>query len=382
MKTISAVIVIDEPTKDMRFLGVNVVERAALTAAKVGIRHIHLVGHRPPDEDMLRRLRQRGLTVSHAELKYGIFATAPVSDEYVVMCSDLVLEPRALKAMMALDATAPSRTLFKRRLRVHSDVRKLERAYLTTTNGGDTESVFTRAIRTCSVPLSERLVRLPITANQVTLAGFGLSLLAGWSFAFGSYWWGVAGALLYYASMILDCSDGEVARAKLADSRFGAWLETATDYLSYFAVMGGIIRGDVLLEGFCHHARAAIVAVPATLAIVALVGYQRAQVASANPGAFDDALAAQLGRGSAVQRFSVWGRQLIKRSFLAHLILFQAVIGFLPALLEIWAMGAVGALALVLAIHTHLVNHVRVEPLMDRGQTPVTMRLNTLSTGV
>ena len=363
MKTISAVIVIDEATEQMRFLGVNLVERAALTAAKVGIRQIHLVGYRQPDEDVVRRLRRRGLTVSYAELKYGIFATAPVSDEYVVVCSDLVAEPRALKAMMELDATALPRTLFKKRLRVHSDVSQLEREYLTTTNGGGTESVFTRVIRRFSMPLSERLVRLPITANQITLAGFGLSLLAGWSFSFGSYWWGIVGALLYYASMILDCSDGEVARAKLADSRFGAWLETATDYLSYFAVMGGIIWGDVVLEGYCRHAQAAVVAVPATLAIVALVGYQRAQVAGANPGAFDDALAAQLGQGNGVQRFSVWGRQLIKRSFLAHLILFQAAIGFLSALLEIWAMGAVGALVLVLTIHTYLVNNVRVEPI-------------------
>ena len=140
--------------------------------------------------------------------------------------------------------------------------------------------------------------------------------------------------------------------------------------------MGGIIWGDVVLEGYCHHAQAAVVAVPAT---VAIVGYQRAQVASANPGAFDDALAAHLRQGSGVQRFSMWGRQLIKRSFLAHLILFQAVIGFLPALLEIWAMGALGALVLVLAIHTHLVNHVRVESIRLRGQTPVTTRLNALS---
>ena len=379
MQTISAVIVIDEETEQVRFLGVNVVERAALTAAKVGITQIHLVGNTLADDDVVRRLRRRGLTVSRGEMKYGIFADAPESDEYVVMCSDLVAEPRALKAMMECETSASTRPLFTRRLAVHSDVAQLERAYLTITNGGNTESVFTRVIRKFSVPLTVKLVRLPITANHVTVAGFGMSLLAGWVFAFGSYWWGIAGALLYYASMVLDCSDGEVARAKVADSRFGAWLETATDYVSYFAVMGGIIWGDVVVEGYCRHAQAALVAVPATVAIVALVGYQRAQVASANPGAFDDALAAQLGEGTGVQRFSVWGRQLIKRSFLAHLILFQAVIGFLPALLEIWAMGALAALALVLAIHTHLVNNVRVESIRVGGQTPVTTRLNPLS---
>ena len=45
---------------------------------------------------------------------------------------------------------------------------------------------------------------------------------------------------------VLDCSDGEVARATLSDSKFGAWLETVTDYLSYFVVLGGMFVGVVL----------------------------------------------------------------------------------------------------------------------------------------
>jgi len=101
----------------------------------------------------------------------------------------------------------------------------------------------------------------------------------------------------------------------------------------------------------------------ASLAIVSIVAYQRARVAGVNPGAFDDALAAELKRGTAVQRFAAWGRQLIKRSFVAHLILFQALIGHLPALTEIWACGAVAALVTVLAVHAHLVRTVRVQPL-------------------
>jgi hypothetical protein len=96
---------------------------------------------------------------------------------------------------------------------------------------------------------------------------------------------------------------------------------------------------------------------------VLLVGYLRARVASVNPGAFDDALAAELQRGSATQRFAVWGRQLIKRSFVAHLIVFQAVIGFIPALTEIWAYGAAAALLVVVAVQTHIIRSVRVQPL-------------------
>jgi phosphatidylglycerophosphate synthase len=344
----TAVIVIDRATEQMRFLGLNLVERAALRAARAGIRRVHLVGEGAPDGDVVWRLRRRGLIVTCAYMKDGVFETAPQTGRLIVIPTDLIVEPR---------------TQYQARISPNADVAAIEREYLRRANGGDTESISTRIVRKLSVPLTRQLVKLPINANQVTLAGFALALLAGWAFSFGGYGWGIAGALFYYASMILDCSDGEVARAKLIDSRFGAWLETATDYLSYFAVLGGIVWGDIAREGFCRHAQAALIAAPASLAIIALVAYQRARVARSNPGAFDDALAAQLAQGSDMHRFSVWARQLIKRSFLAHLILFQAVIGFLPALLEIWAIGAVAALAVVLAVHTYLVNNVQVEPL-------------------
>jgi hypothetical protein len=158
MKTIAAVIVIDEATEQMRFLGVNVVERAALTAANVGIARIHLVGNTLPDDAVVRRLRRRGLTVSRGELKNGIFADAPVSDEYIVIGSDLVAEPRALMAMMDIDATIVTRPLFRRRLTVDSDVPQLERDYVTTTTGGDAESVCTRVTRKFLGPLAEKLL--------------------------------------------------------------------------------------------------------------------------------------------------------------------------------------------------------------------------------
>jgi phosphatidylglycerophosphate synthase len=202
----------------------------------------------------------------------------------------------------------------------------------------------------------------------VTIAGFLLSVVAGAAFATGTYWSGVIGALLYWWSMVLDCSDGEVARARFTDSRFGAWLETVTDYLSYFVVLGGITFGDIRHEGFCKHAVSAGVASVASLAIVFIVGYLRARIASDNPGAFDDALSAELKNGTSFQQFTALSRNLIKRAFLAHLILFQAVIGQLPALTEIWAGGAVAALAIVLAVQAHLIRRVRIEPLQ-----PMTM---------
>ena len=258
---------------------------------------------------------------------------------------------------------ASRRDGFVRRLRTREDVAALEASYLRQTNGGAKEGAFTRVVRRFSIPLSRRLLRTSIGANQVTLLSLDLSVAAGFFFWFGSYWAGVLGALAYYASVILDCSDGEVARARLTDSRFGAWLETATDYLSYFFVLGGIVWADSRQSGFNNHTWGALIGGAATAAIMALVGYLRARVAGTNPGALDDALASELRRGSKTQKFAAWARQLIKRPFLAHLILFQAAIGHLPTLLEIWAYGSVAALLIVISVQSHIIRSVHVEPL-------------------
>jgi hypothetical protein len=117
------------------------------------------------------------------------------------------------------------------------------------------------------------------------------------------------------------------------------------------------------VAGFCNHAKAAIIAGTASLAVVSMVGYLRHRIAGENPGALDDALAAELKQGTPFQRFTGWSRQLIKRSFFAHLVLFQALIGHVPALTEIWAYGAVAALVLTIAVQAHLIRRVRVAPM-------------------
>jgi phosphatidylglycerophosphate synthase len=288
--------------------------------------------------------------------------------ERVRKAADLgaALDQLAVAGRLTAASVAP---FYCARLSDAGDIPRVEREYLRRANGGDGEGFFTRNIRAFSIPLSRRLLRLPIKANHVTIMGFLCSLVAGLAFSFGTYAAGLVGALLYFVSMVLDCCDGEVARATFSDSRFGAWFETITDYLSYFAVLGGILWGDMHAVGFARHALGSAIGGGATFAIMAIVGYMRARIARDNPGAFDDALAADLREGTQFQQFVGWSRQLIKRSFLAHLIVFQALIGQLPALTEIWACGAVGGLLLLLAVQAHLIRSVRVQSL-SRGATP------------
>ena len=76
--------------------------------------------------------------------------------------------------------------------------------------------------------LTPALLRLwpSVTPNQVTLLGFAVSLLAGFSFLFGAL---LAGALLIQLASLLDGSDGEVARLKKLQSSFGGFFDAVLD---------------------------------------------------------------------------------------------------------------------------------------------------------
>src|SRR5687768_4378647 len=340
---VAALILVDHAS----FLGMDLNDRAVMIARRAGIERVYFSGRPAQIDEYAARV-----------------------DTLVVLDARTIVEPKGVREAVAragkgvLDLTAEGAIAgrFSRRIDDPLEIPAIEREYLSHTSGGLGEGFFTRQVRRFSIPISRFLLRHHVKANHVTLAGFGFAIAAGVSFAVGGYWAGVIGALLYFFSTILDCSDGEVARGSFGESHYGAWLETITDYLSYFIVLGGIVWGDVRVEGFCIHAKAAIVAAIASLAVVSLVGYLRMRVASTDPGALDDALAAELKKGTLVQRFTGWSRQLIKRSFFSHLVVFQAVIGYLPTLTEIWAYGSVAALILILAVQTHLIQRVRVSP--------------------
>jgi phosphatidylglycerophosphate synthase len=395
MNRIAAVVV--RESAPLRFAGLDMAARAERVLRRAGITEIHIVeDDRPladaPFVDLLLVVPERVVVEAAAITDLVRGALRQSEDAAVVVdaagCSTglLLLSAEAIeRARPVLRLRSALRRLATEagvgvirvapryivRINDARDIAAAETAYLSRTNGGDGEGVFTRNIRRVSIPVSRWLLQSDkVTANGVTIAGFACAVAAGACFTIGSYAAGVFGALIYLASMVLDCSDGEVARGTLSDSTFGAWLETITDYLSYFVVLGSIVAGDLRTEGIDHHTAAAAIAASFSTAIVLLVGWLRAQIAALNPGAFDDALAAELKQGTAFQRFAAWGRQLIKRAFFAHLLVFQAVIGHLPALTEIWAIGAVAALVTILAVQAFLVRSVRVQPLRPQFLNP------------
>ncbi len=94
--------------------------------------------------------------------------------------------------------------------------------------------------RKCSKWITSALLQTPLTPNGVTVLAAFVGLLSGAVFAWGGYAAGVAGALLFQLSAILDCCDGEVARLKFMESPFGEQLDVALDNVVHVGLYAGM----------------------------------------------------------------------------------------------------------------------------------------------
>lgn len=94
--------------------------------------------------------------------------------------------------------------------------------------------------RRLSRPLSRFLLPSAITPNQVTIAALLLSLVGAACIALPGLAGPVLGALLLQLTAVLDCVDGEIARAKVLETEWGEWLDITSDTLIHVATFLGI----------------------------------------------------------------------------------------------------------------------------------------------
>ena len=99
-------------------------------------------------------------------------------------------------------------------------------------------------IRHLSWRVSSVLIRLPVTANQITVTAMVLGAVAAWCFSRADVAGNVAGGLVFFLSELLLHCDGEVARAKRIVSEFG-------DKLSEYS---GVVIHSLLLLALGHNA--------------------------------------------------------------------------------------------------------------------------------
>ncbi|MHC1768786.1 MAG: CDP-alcohol phosphatidyltransferase family protein [Verrucomicrobiia bacterium] len=122
-------------------------------------------------------------------------------------------------------------------------VRQVEQAYwasLTSSSDGWVDRHFNRPLGRV---LSKGLVRTAVSPNQVSLFATLVGLGSGWLFAVGTAQAALVGAIVLQLSAVLDCIDGDLARALYKQSALGKWLDIVGDQVVHIGVFLGIAVG-------------------------------------------------------------------------------------------------------------------------------------------
>jgi phosphatidylglycerophosphate synthase len=128
-------------------------------------------------------------------------------------------------------------------VRTVADISAAERRLLRAL-GKSTDGFMERNVeRPVSRLLSARLARLPVTPNQMTVVSALVGLAAAPFFLSASPIWQTAGALLFLAHSILDGCDGELARLKFQESRWGGILDFWVDNIVHSAIFACMAVG-------------------------------------------------------------------------------------------------------------------------------------------
>ncbi|GAA3760208.1 CDP-alcohol phosphatidyltransferase family protein [Spinactinospora alkalitolerans] len=132
-------------------------------------------------------------------------------------------------------------------------------------------------MRDVSPYVSTVFVRMGVPPNPITYLMMAFGVLAGVVLAFGGLWSAVLAAVLVQVYLLLDCSDGEVARFTGRTSVAGIYLDRIGHYLAEIALLiglgiraqGGFEAGGWVIAGMAAALGAALIKVETDNVVVA-----------------------------------------------------------------------------------------------------------------
>ena len=183
----------------------------------------------------------------------------------------------------------------------------------------DTEGFMSRHVeRRISLALSRRLASTRVTPNAMTLVSVAVGLAGAGLFLSSRPGVELVGALLVLAHSILDGCDGELARLKFQESRFGGVLDFWGDNVVHSALFGAIAAEWSRSAGESWPLLAGAAAIVGTLLSAAFV--YRHTMAQVREGPLFTSVSREPG-----SPFSLMADALARRDFLYLLVLLTAL---------------------------------------------------------
>ena len=94
--------------------------------------------------------------------------------------------------------------------------------------------------RKISALISKKLVNYEITPNQISIFAFIVALVGAYLISKNNYLLMVLGGVFAQLSSVIDGCDGEIARLKLLNSKFGGWFDQVLDRYSDIFILSGL----------------------------------------------------------------------------------------------------------------------------------------------
>ena len=223
-------------------------------------------------------------------------------------------------------------------------------------------------------PISRRitrvLLRFPIRPNVCTISIFVLPLVASAFLLRGDYLSVVIGAAIFQVFSILDGCDGEIARAKNLESKFGERLDNLCDFLA------SLVYVLALGWGLHHWSEGIICAVLITTNEWLLrnsTGRMWAESSALSESFYarHHGMIEHSGLIDVGERFVWWLFQLTKRDMALFVFFILALLGLAQWILNLWTIVAAASVVLsaVAAIRFGVANGDVVvdEPGYDAG---------------
>jgi len=236
-------------------LGLPMIRRTALAASRAGFSTVAVASASDPVG--------RAVEGTGARLAGGQAAPS----DAVVLPWNRVLRTGEVRE---LAAGRPARELGIE-VRAREDLPRAER-WLLDGLVKDTEGFMSRHFeRKISLAVSRRLAATSITPNQMTLVSVAIGLVGALFFLSSQAAFETVGALLFLLHSILDGCDGELARLKFQESRFGGVLDFWGDNVVHSAVFSAMAIGWSRAIGETWPLLLGALAVGGTLASAAFV---------------------------------------------------------------------------------------------------------------
>jgi 1L-myo-inositol 1-phosphate cytidylyltransferase / CDP-L-myo-inositol myo-inositolphosphotransferase len=198
-------------------------------------------------------------------------------------------------------------------------------------------------------PISSRITRLlvksPIHPSAFTASIFVLPVIAGVFLVRGDYLSILIGAAIYQVFSILDGCDGEIARAKNLESKFGERLDNICDFL------GSLIFVLALGSGLNHFKEGVICAVLISANELILrwgTGAKRVDSEDFHESFYarHHGMIGHSGLLELGEQFVWWLFQLTKRDVAILFFLMLAVLNLGTWILHLWTIAAGASLAI------------------------------------